>query len=109
MSNWLGFSLTPHLRVDDEEEAFGRDENPSQDENAQEGCFQTPISIMPLRSDGSLCALEPYRRSNGTDGLHYPIFCNIFLLFLWFLSTEMNLDTYYIFFFLRVEYGDSKP
>ncbi|CAA2996220.1 AP2-like ethylene-responsive transcription factor AIL1 [Olea europaea subsp. europaea] len=67
MSNWLGFSLTPHLRVDDEEEAFGRDENPSQDENAQEGCFQTPISIMPLRSDGSLCALEPYRHSNGTD------------------------------------------
>lgn len=109
MSNWLGFSLTPHLRVDDEEEAFGRDENPSQDENAQEGCFQTPISIMPLRSDGSLCALEPYRRSNGTDGLHYPIFCNIFLLFLWFLSTEMNLDTYYIFFPLEWSMETANP
>ncbi|CAI9779950.1 unnamed protein product [Fraxinus pennsylvanica] len=67
MSNWLGFSRTPHLRVDDEEEAFGRDENPSQDENAREGCFHTPISIMPLSPDGSLCALDPFRRSNGTD------------------------------------------
>ncbi|KAL2534171.1 AP2-like ethylene-responsive transcription factor AIL1 [Abeliophyllum distichum] len=66
MSNWLGFSLTPHLGVDDDE-AFGREENPSADENAQNSCFPTPISVMPLRSDGSLCALDPFRRSNGTD------------------------------------------
>ncbi|CAI9766069.1 unnamed protein product [Fraxinus pennsylvanica] len=68
MSNWLGFCLTPHLRVDgdDDHEAFGN-ENPSENENPQEGCFHNPISIMPLRSDGSPCASDPFRRSYGTD------------------------------------------
>ncbi|XVE51868.1 hypothetical protein DITRI_Ditri02bG0075700 [Diplodiscus trichospermus] len=53
MSNWLGFSLTPHLRID---ESFGREED--------HGVFS---SAMPLRSDGSLCVVEPFRRSPNGD------------------------------------------
>jgi AP2-like factor (ANT lineage) len=58
MSNWLGFSLTPHLRID---EGFGR-------ETQDHGAFPPHLSVMPLRSDGSLCAADPFRRSNGADG-----------------------------------------
>ncbi|KAK9266697.1 hypothetical protein L1049_027314 [Liquidambar formosana] len=54
MSNWLGFSLTPHLRID---EGFRRDDQ-------GEG-FSPHLSVMPLRSDGSLCVMDPFRRSNG--------------------------------------------
>ncbi|KAL4308104.1 hypothetical protein GQ457_01G039070 [Hibiscus cannabinus] len=49
MSNWLGFSVTPpDLRID---ESFGREEH---------GAFP---SLMPLRSDGSLCVVDPFPRS----------------------------------------------
>ncbi|XP_041016529.1 AP2-like ethylene-responsive transcription factor AIL1 isoform X2 [Juglans microcarpa x Juglans regia] len=57
MSNWLGFSLSPHLRID---EGFGR-------ETQDHGGFPAHLSVMPLRSDGSLCAADPFRRSNGAD------------------------------------------
>lgn len=59
MSNWLGFSLSPHLRID---EGFGR-------ETQDHGGFPAHLSVMPLRSDGSLCAADPFRRSNGSDGI----------------------------------------
>ncbi|KAJ4950047.1 hypothetical protein NE237_026879 [Protea cynaroides] len=55
MSNWLGFSLTPHLSID---EGFGGD---------GEGGYSSHMSVMPLRSDGSLCVLDALRRSNGGD------------------------------------------
>ncbi|EOY27240.1 AP2 domain-containing transcription factor [Theobroma cacao] len=57
MSNWLGFSLTPHLRID---ESFGREDH---------GGFS---SVMPLRSDGSLYVVDPFRRSsNGAEDWRY--------------------------------------
>ncbi|XP_043718698.1 AP2-like ethylene-responsive transcription factor AIL1 [Telopea speciosissima] len=56
MSNWLGFSLTPHLSID---EGFGGD--------GEGGFSSSHLSVMPLRSDGSLCVLDPFRRSNGGD------------------------------------------
>ncbi|KAF8388740.1 hypothetical protein HHK36_025420 [Tetracentron sinense] len=55
MSNWLGFSLTPHLRIHD---GFGGEE---------EGSLSSHMSVLPLRSDGSLCVIDPFRRSNGGD------------------------------------------
>nr|CAN74895.1 hypothetical protein VITISV_029985 [Vitis vinifera] len=58
MSNWLGFSLTPHLRID---EGFGRDE-----QHQQQGGF-----VMPLRSDGSLCVIDPFRRPSGSEDWRY--------------------------------------
>ncbi|KAG6780547.1 hypothetical protein POTOM_013409 [Populus tomentosa] len=57
MSKWLGFSLTPHLRID---EGFGRED-------------QAPgFSVMPLRSDGSPGVFDPLRRpSNGAPDWRY--------------------------------------
>ncbi|XP_011036428.1 PREDICTED: AP2-like ethylene-responsive transcription factor AIL1 isoform X2 [Populus euphratica] len=57
MSKWSGFSLTPHLRID---EGFGRED-------------QAPgFAVMPLRSDGSLCVFDPFRRpSNGASDWRY--------------------------------------
>ncbi|GFZ08131.1 integrase-type DNA-binding superfamily protein [Actinidia rufa] len=60
MSNWLGFSLTPHLRVNNE--GLEREE---EEEEERGGCFSSNMSsVMPLRSDGSLCAMEPFPRSD---------------------------------------------
>jgi hypothetical protein len=60
MSNWLGFSLSPHLRVDED---FGREDQAAS------------FSVMPLLSDGSLCVADPFRRpSNGTPGTACPPF-----------------------------------
>ncbi|KAA8541638.1 hypothetical protein F0562_022790 [Nyssa sinensis] len=66
MSNWLGFSLTPHLRIDDE--TFGRE-----DQRGGGGgtCFSPHMSAMPLRSDGSLCVIDPFRRSGGGEDWRY--------------------------------------
>ncbi|XP_044495925.1 AP2-like ethylene-responsive transcription factor AIL1 [Mangifera indica] len=67
MSNWLGFSLTPHLRIDDG--FVGRD-------GQDPPCFSTShhhhhhdssLSVMPLHSDGSLCVVDPFRRSSHGD------------------------------------------
>ncbi|XP_019425552.1 PREDICTED: AP2-like ethylene-responsive transcription factor AIL1 [Lupinus angustifolius] len=49
MNNWLGFSLTPHLRIDED---FGR-------ENEDHG--RGPYPVMPLHSDGSLCVADSFR------------------------------------------------
>ncbi|KAI9160200.1 hypothetical protein LWI28_006080 [Acer negundo] len=57
MSNWLGFSLTPHLRIDQEHhQCFvdGRSDDAHQHHQ---------LPVMPLRSDGSLCAVDPFRGS----------------------------------------------
>lgn len=70
MSNWLGFSLTPHLRIDEE---FGRE---NQDRGG--GGYAAPpppphphphLSVMPLRSDGSLCVADSFRHSASTEGI----------------------------------------
>ncbi|PSR96200.1 AP2-like ethylene-responsive transcription factor [Actinidia chinensis var. chinensis] len=60
MSNWLGFSLTPHLRVNNE--GLEREE---EDEEERGGCFSSNVSsVIPLRSDGSLCVMDPFPRSD---------------------------------------------
>ncbi|KAK7294434.1 hypothetical protein RJT34_17323 [Clitoria ternatea] len=77
MSNWLGFSLTPHLRIDEE---FGRE---NQDRGGG-GPYPSPhppppppssshphLSVMPLRSDGSLCVAESYSHSSAPQEWRY--------------------------------------
>lgn len=61
MSNWLGFSLTPHLRIDHQGNFVNRDE-----QEQPQSCFSTthhhhepPLTVMPLRSDGSLSLHVP--------------------------------------------------
>lgn len=59
MSNWLGFSLTPHLRVgggggDGEISGTATDQAAAEaveDNNGGGGCFPPHIPAMPLRSD----------------------------------------------------------
>lgn len=67
MSNWLGFSLTPHLRI---HEGFdGREEDQQEQDHGVVG-FPPHMSGMPLRSDGSLCfAADPFRRPDGSEGI----------------------------------------
>ncbi|XP_065867853.1 AP2-like ethylene-responsive transcription factor AIL1 [Euphorbia lathyris] len=69
MSNWLGFSSTPHLTNTNIDE----DDEQDREEEESGGAFTSShnhnhnhnhISVMPLRSDGSLCVLDPFRRSS---------------------------------------------
>uniref|UniRef100_A0A2N9G3R7 AP2/ERF domain-containing protein n=1 Tax=Fagus sylvatica TaxID=28930 RepID=A0A2N9G3R7_FAGSY len=64
MSNWLGFSLTPHLRIDD---GFGRETH------QDHGAFPPHLSVMPLRSDGSLClAADDWRYEHAMGATTNP-------------------------------------
>ena len=86
MSNWLGFSLTPHLRIDEE---FERE---NQERGAGGGGgYHHPspschphLSVMPLRSDGSLCVADSFSHSAASQGiLHvilHPSICTLALL-----------------------------
>lgn len=74
MSNWLGFSLTPHLRIDEE---FGR-ENQGRGGGGGGGGYHhhhhghsshPHLSGMPLRSDGSLCVSESFSHSAAPQGI----------------------------------------
>ncbi|KAL5755590.1 hypothetical protein ACOSQ2_020336 [Xanthoceras sorbifolium] len=88
MSNWLGFSLTPHLRIDDDDhhhrhQGFvnGRSDGAAHDHD--DSCThhhrhhhhhhhhlqQPAAAVMPLRSDGSLCggAVDPFRSSSSSQ------------------------------------------
>ncbi|GMH03807.1 hypothetical protein Nepgr_005646 [Nepenthes gracilis] len=78
MSNWLGFSLTPHLRIDEDQDP--PPPPPALTLPAPSSPSFSPPNDMPvirLRSDGSLCALNPFRRTeewgyensiNGNEG-----------------------------------------
>lgn len=77
MSNWLGFSLTPHLRID--EAGFS--------------------SLMPLRSDDSLCVVDPFRRtSNADEGFFFSSsFASLIILLIYY--TTLNEFAPCMFFF----------
>jgi len=89
MSNWLGFSLSPHLRVDED---FGREDQAAS------------FSVMPLLSDGSLCVADPFRRpSNGTPGTACPPFLSFSVHVFFFFFNEnlnMNYDDFTVIFHL---------
>ncbi|KAL3343929.1 hypothetical protein AABB24_027452 [Solanum stoloniferum] len=61
MSNWLGFSLTPDFRIDDDEEEV------KNYEKRNEAAGNTPLSVMPLSSNGSLCMMDPFPRCEPTE------------------------------------------
>ena len=91
MSNWLGFSLTPHLRIDEE---FGR-ENQDRSGGAYPPHPSHPhLSVMPLRSDGSLCVADSFRHSAAPQGIiachtkHYH-HLNILLVLSFFISMSL--------------------
>ncbi|KAK6914697.1 AP2/ERF domain [Dillenia turbinata] len=71
MSNWLGFSLSSPLRIDEEGGGGDFEETAGKDQQALD-CYHhnhhshhnNDTSVMPLRSDGSLCVIDPFRRSH---------------------------------------------
>ncbi|KAJ7963252.1 AP2-like ethylene-responsive transcription factor [Quillaja saponaria] len=73
MSHWLGFSLTPRLRIDDHQEAgFGRENQDHGEREHEVHVDGFPSHFMPCNSDGSLCvAHDPFRSSNGPEEWRY--------------------------------------
>ncbi|TKY74949.1 AP2 ethylene-responsive transcription factor ANT [Spatholobus suberectus] len=75
--NWLGFSLSPHMKMEVTSAAVSNTTvpttfymSPSHMSNSgmcygvgENGNFHSPLTVMPLKSDGSLCILEALNRS----------------------------------------------
>ncbi|KAH1109804.1 hypothetical protein AAZX31_04G047200 [Glycine max] len=73
--NWLGFSLSPHMKMEATSAAtvpttFYMSPSQSHLSNfgmcygvGENGNFHSPLTVMPLKSDGSLCILEALKRS----------------------------------------------
>ncbi|KAJ1396336.1 WD repeat-containing protein 70 [Sesbania bispinosa] len=65
-STRMGFSLTPHLRIDEE---FGKE---SQDRGGGGEGYPSShphLSVMSLRSDGSLCVADSFRHFAAPEGI----------------------------------------
>lgn len=100
MSNWLGFSLSPHLRIGED---FGTEnQNQNHGEGSETGRNYVPssphphphphqhLSVMPLRSDGSLCVSDSFTPQGISISIYlYIIACsNNFFLFLLITSQK---------------------
>lgn len=123
-NNWLGFSLSPHMKMEvtndphhrhDHHHHFHHHSQASAAGTAvnvvptsfygsgicfgvgeSEGFHAPPLSVMPLKSDGSLCIMEALSRSQ-SEGiyLHFSVF--FFLAFL--VCFVLYIKTF--FFILR--------
>lgn len=83
--NWLGFSLSPHMKMEATSAAtvpttFYMSPSQSHLSNfgmcygvGENGNFHSPLTVMPLKSDGSLCILEALKRSQ-TQGCLFFVF-----------------------------------
>lgn len=90
-NNWLGFSLSaPHMKMEvtssssDPHHHYNHQQAQASSASAQlpssfynlsplcyeNGGFHSPLTVMPLKSDGSLCIMEALTRSQ-TEGIHY--------------------------------------
>ncbi|KAK4434328.1 AP2-like ethylene-responsive transcription factor CRL5 [Sesamum alatum] len=58
LNNWWGFSLSPHMKMEPNNTSSPSFYLPSNGE------FHSPLQVMPLKSDGSLCILEALSRSH---------------------------------------------
>ena len=78
--NWLGFSLTSHMKMKEPQlhhhfntsltsavstSFYVSSPSPTYAEN---GAFHSPLSVMPVKSDGSLCIMEPLSTSQNLQG-----------------------------------------
>lgn len=86
MSNWLGFSLTPHLRIDEEFERENQERGGGY-HHPSPSCHPH-LSVMPLRSDGSLCVADSFSHSAASQGIAcHP---TLFYLHPWPFKFEKN-------------------
>lgn len=108
-NNWLGFSLSPHMKMEVNTEPYHHFHHqthppPTPVSNAvptsfylsssnlnptgicygegENSAFHSPLCVMPLKSDGSLCIMEALSRSQA-EGLLRFCFCllGLFLFF----------------------------
>jgi AP2-like factor (ANT lineage) len=105
-NNWLGFSLSPHMKMEvtsdhpqHHQHQYHHQGQPSsaavptsfylapQLNNSgicylvgENGGYHSPLSVMPLKSDGSLCIMEALSRSQPEGVLNKFIFLFIFVL-----------------------------
>jgi len=87
--NWLGFSLSPHMKMEVTSAAtvpttfymssphisssgicYGVGAN---------GNFHSPLTVMPIKSDGSLCILEALNRSQSEGWLSFIFLISFFV------------------------------
>lgn len=100
-NNWLGFSLSPHMKMEvtsdhpqhHQHQYHHQPQQPSSSAvptsfylspqlNTSGICYvvgenagyHSPLSVMPLKSDGSLCIMEALSRSQPPEGLLNFIF-----------------------------------
>ncbi|KAL7154908.1 hypothetical protein ABFS83_03G035700 [Erythranthe nasuta] len=80
ISNWLGFSLSPHLKMESNSSSntsFYNSSSSSQHidfnggrQTSSTAHFLSPLSVMPLKSDGSLCIIDaPLSTSHSPQGV----------------------------------------
>lgn len=79
--NWLGFSLSPNMKMKETEHnhhhfntslpstvSTGFYASSASSSYAENGAFHSPLSVMPLKSDGSLCIMEALSNSQSLQG-----------------------------------------
>lgn len=119
-NNWLGFSLSPHMKMEvpsDPHQYHHQQTQPPPASAAvptsfflsphlnssgicygvgESGAFHSPLSVMPLKSDGSLCIMEALSRSQQEGP---------FLLSSMFLSLNLKTKLFILLFVLLFEQG----
>lgn len=79
--NWLGFSLSPHMKMKEAEHNHHHFNtslpsavstsfyvSSSSSTYAENDAFHSPLSVIPLKSDGSLCLMEALSTSQSLQG-----------------------------------------
>lgn len=71
--NWLGFSLSPHMKMKETEHNHHHFTTPLSSTvptsfYVENGAFHSHLSVMPLKSDGSLCIMPPFSTSQSFQG-----------------------------------------
>ncbi|KAJ6675972.1 AP2-LIKE ETHYLENE-RESPONSIVE TRANSCRIPTION FACTOR [Salix viminalis] len=60
-ANWLGFSLSPQMKMEIPQLNYGI--YYGVDDQSEHGGFYSPLPVMPLKSDGSLCMMDALTRT----------------------------------------------
>lgn len=109
MSNWLGFSLTPHFGEEFATENHNHNQNQNHGEGSETGRNYVPsssphpphhqhqhhqhLSVMPLRSDGSLCVSDSFTPQGIYTYIYLSFAC--FNNFFWFLFISTQKGIFY--------------
>lgn len=84
--NWLGFSLNSHMKMENPHHHHHTHQDVGQPSffisspYGEHDAFHTPLCVMPLKSDGSLCIMEALSRSQKPEGKinHMFTHCSIY-------------------------------